>query len=131
MNTKTIKQLISEFITRAEEEVTAVHKACLLHKRQNILAPDDDPEKSSHAAETDAKETPKKKWIKSTPFTTKPLPSAAVGRAPKGTGIDKVKGLDDDELDYNNDVGSENAGDNPVQTPEPPQDKKPQDYEGF
>ena len=30
VNTKTIKQLISEFHTRAEKEVTA-HKACLLH----------------------------------------------------------------------------------------------------
>ena len=66
MNTKTIKQLISEFHTRAEEEVTAVCVAHLLHKRQNAQAPDDDPKKSSFAAETDAKETPKKKWIKST-----------------------------------------------------------------
>ena len=78
-----------------------------------------------YAAETDAEETPKKKWIKSTPSTTKPLPSAAVSRAPKGTGIDEVRGLDNDELDYNNDVGSEDAGGNPVRTPEPPQDEKP------
>ena len=93
VNTKTIKQLISEFHTRAEEEVTAVHKACLLCKRQNVQAPDDDPKKSLYAAETDAEETPKKKWIKSTPSTTKPPPSAAVSRAPKGISIDKVKGL--------------------------------------
>ena len=33
VNTKTIKQLISEFHTRAEEEVTAVCKAHLLHKK--------------------------------------------------------------------------------------------------
>ena len=125
VNTKTIKQLISEFHTRAEKEVTAVCKACLLCKRQNAQAPDNDPKKSLHDAETDAKETPKKKQIKSTPSTTKPPPSAAVGRAPKGTGIDEVKGPDDDELDYNDDVGSEDAGSDPVQAPEPPKDEKP------
>ena len=123
VNTKTIKQLIFEFHTRAEEEVTAIRKAHLLCKRQNVQAPDDDLKKSSHAAETDAKETPKKKWIKSTPSTTKPPPSAAVGRNPKGTGIDKIKGLDDDELDYNDDVRSEDAGSDPVQALEPPQDE--------
>ena len=124
VNTKTIKQFISEFHTRAEKEVTAVCKAHLLCERQNAQAPDD-PKKSLCDAETDAEETPKKKWIKSTPSTTKPPPSAAVGRAPKGTGIDKVKGLDNDELDYNDDVGSEDAGGGPVQTLEPPQDEKP------
>ena len=129
MKTKAIKQLISEFHTRAEKEVTAVHKAHLLRKRQNAQAPDNDPKKSLHDAETDAEETPKKKWIKSTPSTTKPPPSAANDRAPKGTGIDEVKGLDNDELDYNDDVGSEDAGGDPVQTPEPPQDEKPQDSE--
>ena len=125
MNTKTIKQLISEFHTRAEKEVTAVCKACLLCKRQNAQVPDDDPKKSLYGGETDAEETPKKKWIKSNPSTTKPLLSAAVSRAPKGTGIDEVKGLDDDELNYSDDVGSEDACGNPVQTLEPPQDKKP------
>ena len=125
MNTKTIKQLISEFHPRAEEEVTAVCKVCLLHKRQNVQAPDNDSKKSSSAAETDAEETPKKKCIKSTPSTTKPPPSAAVGRAPKGTGIDEIKGLDNDELDYNDDVGSQDAGGSPVQAQEPPQDEKP------
>ena len=45
LNTKTIKQLISEFHTRAEEEVTAAHKACSLCKRQNVQAPDDDSKK--------------------------------------------------------------------------------------
>ena len=125
VKTKTIKQLICEFYTRAKEEITAVSKACLLRKRQNVQAPDNDSKKSSYAAETDAEETPKKKWIKSIPSTTKPPPSAAVGRAPKGTGIDEIKGLDDDELDYNDDMGSEDAGGNPVQVPEPPQDQKP------
>ena len=127
VNTKTIKQLISKFHTRAKEDVTAVCKACLLCKRQNVQAPDDDSKKSSYAAETDAKKTPKKKWIKSTPSTTKSPPSAAVGRAPKGTGIDEIKGLDDDELDYNNYVGSEGAGGDPVQVLEPHQDEKLQD----
>ena len=129
VNTKTIKQLISEFHTRAEKEVTAVCKAHLLHKRQNAQAPDDDPKKSLCDAETDTEETPKKKQIKSIPSTTRPPPSAAVSRTPKGTGIDEVKGLDNDELDYNNDVGSEDAGDYPVWTPEPTQDEKPQDSE--
>ena len=74
-------------------------------------------------------ETPKKTQIKSTPSTTKPPPLAAVSRAPKGTSIDKVKGLDNDELDYNDNVGSEDAGGDPVQTPETPQDEKPQGSE--
>ena len=50
-----------------------------------------------------------------------------MGRAPKGTGINEIKGLDDDELDYNNDVGSEDAGGNPVQALKPSQDEKPRD----
>ena len=73
-----------------------------------------------YAAETDTEETPNKKWIKSIPSTTKPPTSAAVSRALKDTGVDKVKGLDDDELDYSDNVGSEDAGDNPVQTLELP-----------
>ena len=117
VNTKTIKQLLAELHTRIEKDVTAVRKARLLCKRQNAQAPDDDPKKSLCDAETDAEETPKKKQIKSTPSTTKPPPSAAVGRTPKGTGIDEVKGLDNDELDYSDDVGSEDAGGDPVQTP--------------
>ena len=116
-NIKTIKQLISEFHTRAEEEVTAAPKAHLLHKRQNVQAPNDDSKKSSCAAETDVEETPQKKQIKSTPSTAKPPPSAAVGRAPKGTGIDEIKGLDDD-------VGSKDAGGNPVQAHESLKDEK-------
>ena len=61
VNTKTIEQLISEFHTRAEEEVTAALNTYSLHKRQNVQAPDDDLKKSSCTAETDTKETPKKK----------------------------------------------------------------------
>ena len=67
--------------------------------------------------------------MKSTPSTAKPPPSAAVGIVPKGNGIDEIKSLDNDELDYNNDVESEDAGGDPVQAPEPPQDEKPQDSE--
>ena len=97
-----IEQLISEFWAKAQEEVTAVHKACALHKRQNAPVPDEDPKKSLYEADTDAEETPKKQTkptpASTTPTTTKPPPSATVGRAPKNTSIDEVKGLDDDEL---------------------------------
>ena len=63
-------------------------------------------------AETDTKETPKKKWIKSTPSSTKPPSSATVGKAPNGINIDEVK-------------ESEDARGNPAQAPEPSQDEKP------
>ena len=52
-----------------------------------------------------------------------PSPSAAIGKAPKG--IDEVIGLDNDELDYNDDVECKDAGDDPFQAPEPSQDEKP------
>ena len=72
----------------------------------------------------DTVETPKKKWIKSIQSTTKPPPSAAVGKAPKG--CDEVKGLDAvADADYNNDVESEDAVGDPAQAPEPSQDEKP------
>ena len=127
VNTKSIEQLVSEFHTRVEEDVTAARNAHSLRKRQNVQAPNDDLKKSSSVAETDTKETPKKKRMKSTPSTAKPPPSAAMGRVPKGTGIDEIKGLDDDELDYNDNVESEDADSDPVQAPEPPQDEKPRD----
>ena len=100
-----------EFSAKSQEEVTAFHKACALHKRQNALAPDEDSKRSLYEADTEAEDTPKK-WTKSapastTPPTTKPPPSAAVGRAPKGTSIDEIKGLDDDELDYDDDMENE------------------------
>ena len=119
-NTKTIKQLISEFHAKAQEEVAAVHKANALCKRQNAAAPDEDPKKSLYDVDTDADETPKK-WMKPTPTsttstTTKPPPSAAVGRAPKGTSIDEVKGLDDDELDYDDDIENYDTGGGSSQT---------------
>ena len=59
------------------------------------------------------------KQTKSTPASTtvitKPPPSAAVSRAPKGTSIDKIKGLDDDELDYDDDVENEDTIGGPSQ----------------
>ena len=50
--------------------------------------------------------------MKSTPasttlITTKPSPSAAVSRAPKGTSIEEIKGLVDDELDYDDNMENE------------------------
>ena len=59
VNTKTIEQLILEFCAKAQEEVTAVCKACALHKRQNAPAPDEDPKKSLDEADTDAEGTPR------------------------------------------------------------------------
>ena len=44
------------------------------------------------------------------PVTTKPPPSAAAGRAPKGIDIEQVKGLDDNELDYHDDVDDDAGG---------------------
>ena len=80
VNTKTIEQLISEFLAKAQDEVTAVCYAHALCKRQNAPAQDEDSKRSLYEAETDAEETPKK-WMKSTlasttPPTTKPPPSA-------------------------------------------------------
>ena len=60
-----------------------------------------------------------------TSATTKPSPSAAVGRAPKGTSIDEVKGLDYDELNYDDDMENDDAGGGSSQTQEPPKDEKP------
>ena len=133
VNTKTIEELILEFHAEAEEEVTDVHNAHALHKRWNAPALDEDSKKSLYEADTDAEETPKK-CMKSTaastiPTMTKPPPSAAVGRAPKGTNIDEVKGLDEEELDYNDDVKIDDVGSGSSQTQEPPKDEKPQDSE--
>ena len=60
-----------------------------------------------------------------TPATTKPPPSAAVGRAPKGTSIDEIKGLDDYEFDYDDDMENEGTGGGPSQPQEPPKDENP------
>ena len=129
VNTKMIKQLISEFSAKTQEEVTAVHQAHALHKRQKAPAPDKDSKRSQYEAETDVEGTPKKQ-MKSTPTSTTPAmtklpPSAAVSRAPKGTSIDEIKGLNDDELDYDDDMENEDTGGGPSQPQEPPKDKKP------
>ena len=131
MNTKTIEQLISEFSAKAQVEVTAVHQAHARCKRQKAPAPDEDSKRSQYEAEIDVEETPKKQMkstpTSTTPATTKPPSSAAVGRAPKGTSINEIKGLDDDELDYDDDVENEDTGSSPSQPQEPPTVKKPQD----
>ena len=67
--------------------------------------------------------------MSTSPATTKPPPSAAVGRAPKGTSTNEIKGLDDDELDYDDDMENENTGSSPSQPQEPPKDEKPRDSE--
>ena len=133
VNTKMIEQLILEFSAKAQEEVTAVHQSHSLCKRWKAPAPDEDSKSSQYEAETDVEETPKKQTkstpTSTTPATTKPPPSAAVSRAPKGTSIKEIKGLDDDELDYNDDVENEETGSSPSQPQEPPKDEKPQDCE--
>ena len=131
--TKMIEQLILEFSAKAQEEVTAVHQAHALHKKQGATAPDEDSKRFQYEAETDAEETPKK-WMKSTPASTtpvptKPPPSAAVSRAPKGTSINEINGLDNDELDYDDDMGNEDKGSGPSQPQEPSKDEKPQNSE--
>ena len=124
-----IEQLILEFSAKAQEEVTAVHQAHALCKRWNAPAPDEDSKRSQYKAETDAEETPKK-WTKSTPasttpVTTKPPPSTAVGRAPKGTSINEINGLDDDELDYDDDVENRDIDGGSSQPQESPENEKP------
>ena len=133
VNTKTIEQLALEFCAKAQKEVTAVHNACALHNRGNAPTPDENSKRSQYEAETDAEETPKK-MMKPTRASTvsavaKPLPSAAVGRAPKGTSINEIKGLDDDELDYDDNVENEDTGSSPSQSQEPPKDEKPHNSE--
>ena len=123
-----MKQLILEFSAKAQEEVTAVCKARALCKRWNAPAPAKDPKKSLYEANTDAEETPKK-WTKSTPASTalvatKPPPSAAAGRAPKGSDIKEVKDLDDNELDYHDDMDDDDVGGEPSKTQETLKDGK-------
>ena len=117
-----------EISAKAQEEVAAVCKAHAPCKRQNAPASVEDSKKSLYKADTDAKETPKK-WMKSTPASTvpvatKPLPSAAAGRAPKGTDIKEVKDLNDDELDYHDDLDDDDVGGEPSKTQETPKGGK-------
>ena len=58
------------------------------------------------------------------PVTTKPPTSAAAGRAPKGTDIEEVKGLNDDDLDYHDDLDDDNMGGEPSKSQEANKDKK-------
>ena len=62
-------------------------------------------------------------------MTTKSQASATTGKAPKGTSIDEVKALDDDELDYEDTVENDDAGSGSSQTQEPSKDEKSQDLE--
>ena len=64
-----------------------------------------------------------------TPTMAKPTALAAVGKAPKGTSIDEVKGLDNDKLDYDDDVEIDNTGSRSSQTQEPLRDENPGDSE--
>ena len=59
-----------------------------------------------------------------TPVTIKPPPSAAVSSIPKDTSINKVKGLNDDKLDYDDDMENDNTGSESSQTQESPKDEK-------
>ena len=61
-----------------------------------------------------------------TPTKAKPPASAAVGKAPKDSDIPEVKNLDDDELDYDDDVDDNAAGDGSDQPSGPLNDDKPQ-----
>ena len=127
-----IEQLILEFQAKAQEEVTAVRKAHALCKRQNTPIPDEDPKRSLYEADTDVEETSKKQMkptpASTTPTTTKPPPSAAASRASKSTSIDEVKGLDDNQLDYDDDVEIDASGGS-SQMQEPPKDEKLWDSE--
>ena len=60
-------------------------------------------------------------------MTTKSQASATSGKAPKGTGINEIKTLADDKLDYDDIMEDDDAGGGSSQTQEPPKDEKPQD----
>ena len=129
VNTETIEQLLLEFLARAQDMITAVHQACALCKRWNAPTQDDDSKRSlrlrmmQRRLPRNRQSTP----ASITPATAKPPPSAAVSRAHKGTNIDEVKGHDDEELDYDDDVKIDDAGSGSSQTQEPLKDEKPQD----
>ena len=132
VNTKTIQQLIDEFKARAEKEVSAPCQARALHgKHSGPATRGDSSKKSLYDVKTDV-EGPSNKQKKSnsslaTPAKAKPA-SAAVGKAPKDSNFPEVKNLDDDELDYDNDV-DDAAGDGSDQPSGPLNDDKPQDMD--
>ena len=80
-------------------------------------------------------DTPKKRKesgpSSSTPAEAKPPPSATASKVLKGKGVDipKVKGLGDEELDYDDDVDNETASDGSNQSQEPPKGGKSLDSE--
>ena len=57
------------------------------------------------------KQTLKSNSSLATPAKAKPPASATAGKAPKDSDIPEVKNLDDDELDYDDDVDDDAAGD--------------------
>ena len=132
VNTKTIQQLINEFKARAEKEVSAACQAHALHGKCSGLATcGDSSKKSLYDVETDAKGPPNKQKKSNsslvTPAKAKPPASAAVSKAPKDSDIPEVKNLDNDELDYDDDVDDDAASDDSDQPLGPLNDDKPQD----
>ena len=132
VNTKTIQQLIDKFKARAEKEVSAVHQAhALCRKCSGLATCGNSSKKSLYDVKTDTKGPPNKQKksnsSSATPATAKPLASAAVSKAPKDSDIPEVKNLDDDELDYDNDVDDDAASDGSNQPSGPLSDDKPQD----
>ena len=132
VNTKTIQQLINEFKARAEKEVSAVCQAHALHgKCSGPATCGNSSKKSLYDVETDAKGPPNKQKKSNsslvTPAKAKPPASAAVSKAPKDSDIPEVKNLDNDELDYDDDVDDDAASDDSDQPLGPLNDDKPQD----
>ena len=133
-NTKTIQQLIDGFKARAEKEVSAVCQAHALHGKCSGLATHGNSSKKSlYDVETDAEGPPNKQKkshsSSATPAKAKPPASAAVGKAPKDSNIPEVKNLDDDELDYDDDVDDNVASDGSDQPSGPLNDDQPKDMD--
>ena len=63
------------------------------------------------------------------PAKAKPPASAAISKAPKDSNIPEVKNLDDDELNYDDDVDDDAASDGSNQPLGPLNDDKPQDMD--
>ena len=86
--------------------------------------------KSLYDVKTDAEGPPNKQKksnsSSATPAKAKPPASAAVSKAPKDSDIPEVKNLDDDELDYDDDVDDDAAGDGSNQPLGPLNDDMPQ-----
>ena len=89
--------------------------------------------KFQYDVKTDTKEPPNKQKKSNSssaaPAKARPPASAAVGKAPKDSDITKVKHLDDDELDYDDDVGDSAASNGSNQPSGPLKDDRPQDMD--